>query len=102
MSCSLAGGVGAVPLRRPSPRPPRVAGEARGVLPAPQDGILRRGGGGSAPGEAGHGLGAAAPGAPAAAARRPRALTERFGPAGRDVRLQLFLRKLEGSHRRHG
>lgn len=32
----------------------------------------------------------------------PRALTEPFGPAGRDVRLQLFLRKPEGSHGGHG
>uniref|UniRef100_A0A663F3K8 Small nuclear ribonucleoprotein U11/U12 subunit 48 n=1 Tax=Aquila chrysaetos chrysaetos TaxID=223781 RepID=A0A663F3K8_AQUCH len=43
----VAGGhgrAGAVPLRRPSPRPPGVAGEARRVLPAPQDGLLRRGG----------------------------------------------------------
>lgn len=41
-----AGGAGAVPLRQPSPGAPGVAGEACGVLPPPQDGILRPGAGG--------------------------------------------------------
>lgn len=51
---SPAGRAGAVSLRRPSPRPPGVAGEARRVLPAPQDGLLRRGGGGSVGGWGAH------------------------------------------------
>lgn len=40
-----AGGAGGVPLRQPSPGAPGVAGEACGVLPPPQDGILRPGAG---------------------------------------------------------
>uniref|UniRef100_A0A8V0X0X8 Small nuclear ribonucleoprotein U11/U12 subunit 48 n=1 Tax=Gallus gallus TaxID=9031 RepID=A0A8V0X0X8_CHICK len=38
-----SGGAGALPLRRPSPCAAGVVGEARGVLPPPQDGLLRRG-----------------------------------------------------------